>query len=153
MIDIPPYALWLFLPPIIGGGIWYFARISRDKHTADVAARKAEQDAVVADAKRRDADTAKWRSGFREIVIHLRTEMCRGESPSDWFPTFDTSIPILNRVASTMPSSMDSTKRAEIISIVDQITAMSTGQGEQAVYGAQKVVDMLCRLEELTRDT
>ncbi len=153
MFDIPPYAFWPLLVGLVVAGTWYFARVSRDKHTAGVAARKAEQDAVVADAKRRDADTAKWRSGFREIVIHLRTEMCRGESPSDWFPTFDTSIPIINRVASTMPSGMDSAKRAEIISIVDQITAMSAGQGEQAVYGAQKVVDMLCRLEELTRDT
>ena len=128
---------WLVIP-----------RINRD-----VASRKAEQDTAVSDAKRRDADTAQWRSGFREIVIHLRTEMCRGESPSDWFPTFDASIPILNRVTSTMPVGMDSQKHSDIISIVGQLTAMSAGQGEQAVYNPQKVVDMLCRLEELTHDT
>ena len=79
--------------------------------------------------------------------------MVRGQSPSDWFPTFDASIPILNRVTSTMPVGMDSQKRSEIISIVGQLTAMSAGQGEQAVYGAQKVVEMLHRLEELTNDT
>jgi len=128
---------WLIIP-----------RINRD-----VTARKAEQDAVIADAKRRDEATAEWRSGFREIVVHLRTEMVRGESPSDWFSTFDAAIPILNRVSATMPSGMDSQKRSEIISIVGQLTSMSAGQGEQAVYGAHKVVDMLCRLEELTHDT
>jgi hypothetical protein len=128
---------WLIIP-----------RINRD-----VASRKAETDSAIADAKRRDADTAEWRSGFRGIIVHLRTEMCRGESPSDWFPTFDASIPILNRVTSTMPVGMDSQKRSEIISIVGQLTAMSAGQGEQAVYNPQKVVDMLCRLEELTHDT
>ena len=50
-----------------------------------------------------------------------------------------------------MPVGMDSQKRSEIISIVGQLTAMSAGQGEQAVYGAQKVVEMLHRLEELTK--
>ena len=85
--------------------------------------------------------------------MHLRTEMVRGERPSDWFPTFDASIPILNRVISTIPVAMDSQKRSEIISLVGQLTAMSAGQGEQAVYGAQKVVEMLHGLEELTNDT
>jgi len=79
--------------------------------------------------------------------------MVRGQSPSDWFPRFDASIPILNRVTSTMPVGMDSQKRSEIISIVDQLTTMSAGQGEQAVDEAQKVVEMLQRLEELTNDT
>jgi hypothetical protein len=115
--------------------------------------QRARDEAAAADRKRQDAATAKWRSGFREIVVHLRTEMVRGESPSDWFPTFDASIPILNRVTSTMPVGMDSQKRSEIISIVGQLTAMSAGQGEQAVYGAQKIVEMLHRLEELTNDT
>ena len=118
----------------------------RDQRARDDAAAAAA--AVV--KRQQDADSSSWRTGFREIVVHLRTEMVRGQSPSDWFPTFDRTIPILNRVTSTMPASMSSQKRSEIISIVGQLTSMSAGQGEQAVYGAQKVVDMLLRLEELT---
>jgi hypothetical protein len=115
--------------------------------------QRAKQEAASADRKRQDAAASEWRSGFREIVVHLRTEMDRGESPSDWFPTFDRTIPILNRVAANMPAGMDSPKRSEITSIVGELTRMSGGQGEQAVYGAQKVVHMLLRLEELTNDT
>jgi hypothetical protein len=55
-------------------------------------------------------------------------------------------------MAVTVPGGFDPKKRTEVVAAVDQLCAMSAGDGSEAVYGAQKVVDLLQRLEDLTND-
>lgn len=146
MLDIPPYAFWTILSGLFIGlvvtGIWYGARVSRDKHTAKIM-----------DAKQKDTTISDWCSAFLEVVRPLKFEMMRAQIPSDWYGRFKISIPILVRLTSSVPDGFDATRRDEIVSIVQELSSMSAGQGSQAVYGAQKVVEMLHRLEELTDDT
>jgi hypothetical protein len=76
----------------------FFAK-RRDLQKAQRDAELAEAAAKSADKKQRETETAKWRNGFREVVVHLRTEMVRGRIPSDWFNTFERTLPMLNHIA------------------------------------------------------
>src|SRR5215469_5591450 len=118
MFNIPPYAIWGLLSAAVIAGVFYFARVSRDKHNAKLAEEKKREEEKqaeikrqeaeqVAEARQRNAETAHWRKGFREIVVELRTQMELGEIPSDWFGTYERAIPILCRVATTMPKNME----------------------------------------------
>jgi hypothetical protein len=138
---------------ITGWFVHHYLTMRRERQRDQRAAEIAKAESISADKKRRDAETAVWRNGLREVVVPLRTEMVRAQTPSDWFQTFDVSIPILSRITATIPTGIDSQRRDEISSIVRQLCSMSAGGGSQAVYGAPKVVELLQRLEELTNDT
>jgi hypothetical protein len=145
-------AIGIVVVAVINIAGWFVVHFLTKRREAEKDQRTRDE-AETAAKKGQDAATADWRCDFRGVAVELRTEMERTQSPSDWFPIFDAAIPILNRAVSSMPVGVDSLSRSEIVSIVDELTSMSAGDGAQAVYSAQKIVDMLRRLEDLTKDT
>ena len=119
--------------------ILYLMKASRDKRNSDAA-----------ETKKREAAISEWRDAFLGIVTPLKDEIIRGEIPSDWYHRFEISLPIMRRLTTSIPAIFDSKRKAEVIAIIDRLCGMTD---TEAVYGAQKVVEMLHRLEDLTNDT
>ena len=95
------------------------------------------------------AGASKWRSDFVGVASTLRTEIARGELPSDWYPSFERSIVELKRLASTAPTGIGRKKREAIVAIVNGLCGMTD---IEAVNGARHVVEMLEKLEGLAND-
>lgn len=127
----------------------------RDERAREEAAAAEEwacektEAATAVEKKLRDTQSAEWRNQFRGIVLGVRVEMARGQSPSEWYPTFEASISPMNKVVSQMPVSIDRGRREVIAAHVRELTTMPESQ---VVQNAQRVFDMLSELQELTGD-
>jgi hypothetical protein len=136
-MNLPPYALWSLFTLLVIPAIFYFMKVSRDKHNASVAASKQEDEAI-----------SKWKSEILAIVVRLKTEIMKGRMiPSDWYPIFEMSMPKLSRLVAQIPIGLDSNQRSEIVTVVDGLCGMTD---TQVVKGQYQVAKMLERLETLT---
>jgi hypothetical protein len=93
---------------------------------------------------------SEWRNAFLGIVTPLKIEMMRAQIPSDWYGRFDTAIPILSRLTSSIPAEFDPAKRQQIVSLVDQTARLTD---TQTVGNQSEIIKVLERLEVLSNDT
>lgn len=93
---------------------------------------------------------SEWCNAFLGIVTPLKIEMMRAQIPSDWYGRFDTAIPILSRLTSSIPADFDPSKRQQIVSLVDQTARLTD---TQAVGNKGEIIKVLERLEVLSNDT
>ena len=137
--DIAPYALWGIFVALAIPVILHFMKVSRDKHTANVAEAKKRQDA-----------TSEWCEAFLGIIIPLKEAMMRAQIPSDWYGRFEISMPIMSRLTSSIPAEFDAAKSEQIVSLVSQTARLTD---KQAVGNQSEIIRVLERLEVLTHDT
>lgn len=96
------------------------------------------------------AGVSKWQREVCGLAAGLRAQIVQADLPSDWFHDFKAAVIELRRLTAAVPTDIDPEKRRKVVSTVDQLLALSGGDGSEAVYGVQKVINLLQRLEELT---
>jgi len=88
VFDIPPYAFWGLLCPVIAGGIWYFARISREmwgrrKKATPLPLSKVEREILHHAAESGPVQGYVWILGTPNLGFWVRAGKCDFRNPQD----------------------------------------------------------------------
>jgi hypothetical protein len=104
------------------------------------------RDATKSKGDRASAATA-WLRGVRELAAALKMEVVRAQIPTDWLASFQTAVIDLRRLESSKPPGVPAEQARQIHSAIGDICSLSDAD---AMNGAQRVADLLEKLESLT---